>query len=208
MSKRKPIDKMQVRERRNRLLESAAKAELSLTEGVREMRAIAGMTQDEFAHHRGVSARVVKALELGQGNPTVATLNRIGQFFGLEVAFVPIKRTHAAVIATDQPLSANHGSEDLRVPGYAENETVLGMTAQDFNQTMAAIREAIQANARYMAEALDAIENRSEIVRQPQKQKEDAATPLHHELPLQGPSPGELGTEDNTGTRKRKRRLP
>jgi len=56
------------------------------------MRTIAGMTQDEFAQHRGVSARVIKALELGQGNPTVATLNRIGEFFGLEVGFVPVKR--------------------------------------------------------------------------------------------------------------------
>jgi transcriptional regulator with XRE-family HTH domain len=92
MSKRKPMDKTQARERRNRLLETAAAAELSLTEGVREMRAIAGMTQQEFAQHRGVSARVIKAIELGQGNPTVATLNRIGEFFGLEVAFVPVRR--------------------------------------------------------------------------------------------------------------------
>lgn len=95
MSKRKPIDKRQARERRDRLLESAAAAELSLTEGVREMRAISGMTQDEFARHRGVSARVIKAIELDQGNPTVATLNRIGEFFGLEVAFVPIRRAGA-----------------------------------------------------------------------------------------------------------------
>jgi DNA-binding XRE family transcriptional regulator len=92
MSKRKPMDKAQARERRNRLLESAAAADLSLTEGVREMRAIAGMTQEEFAQHRGVSPRVIKAIELGQGNPTVATLNRIGEFFGLEVAFVPLRR--------------------------------------------------------------------------------------------------------------------
>ncbi len=92
MSKRKPMDKAQARERRNQLLESAASAKLSLTEGVREMRAISGMTQEEFAQHRGVSARVIKAIELGQGNPTVATLNRIGAFFGLEVAFVPVGR--------------------------------------------------------------------------------------------------------------------
>jgi len=92
MSKRKPMDKTQARERRNQLLESAASAKLSLTEGVREMRAISGMTQEEFAQHRGVSARVIKAIELGQGNPTMATLNRIGEFFGLEVAFVPIRR--------------------------------------------------------------------------------------------------------------------
>jgi DNA-binding XRE family transcriptional regulator len=97
MSKRKPMDKAQARERRNQLLEAAASAELSLTEGVREMRAIAGMTQEEFAQHRGVSARVIKAIELGQGNPTVATLNRIGQFFGLEVAFVPVKRAASSL---------------------------------------------------------------------------------------------------------------
>jgi DNA-binding XRE family transcriptional regulator len=92
MSKKKPMDKAEARERRNRMLESAAAARLSLNEGVREMRAIAGMTQEEFARHRGVSARVIKAIELGQGNPTVATMNRIGRFFGLEVAFVPIQR--------------------------------------------------------------------------------------------------------------------
>lgn len=92
MSKRKPLDKAEARERRDRLVDAAAAAELSLTDGVREMRAISGMTQEDFARHRGVSARVIKALELGQGNPTVATLNRIGQFFGLEVTFVPIKR--------------------------------------------------------------------------------------------------------------------
>ncbi|MDK6077298.1 helix-turn-helix transcriptional regulator [Massilia varians] len=92
MSKRKPMDKAQARERRNRLLEVARSAELSLTEGVREMRAIAGMTQEEFARHREVSARVIKAIELGQGNPTVATLNRIGDFFGLQVGFVPKDR--------------------------------------------------------------------------------------------------------------------
>lgn len=103
MNKRKPMDKAQVRERRNRLLESAAAAALSLTEGVREMRAIAGMTQEEFARHRGVSARVIKAIELGQGNPTVATMNRIGQFFGLEVAFVPLRRSTQAA---DQPQPA------------------------------------------------------------------------------------------------------
>ena len=103
MSKRKPLDKAQARERRDRMLASAAAAELSLTEGVRDMRAIAGMTQDEFARHRGVSARVIKAIELGQGNPTVATMNRIGQFFGLEVAFVPINRDKHA---EDQPQPA------------------------------------------------------------------------------------------------------
>jgi DNA-binding XRE family transcriptional regulator len=108
MGKRKPIDKAQARERRNRMLDTAAAAKLSLTEGVREMRAIAGMTQEEFAQHREVSARVIKALELGQGNPTVATLNRIGQFFGLEVAYVPIKRPAAPADAATADLAFRH----------------------------------------------------------------------------------------------------
>jgi DNA-binding XRE family transcriptional regulator len=114
MSKKKPMDKAEARERRNRMLESAAAAKLSLTEGVREMRAIAGMTQEEFARHRGVSARVIKAIELGQGNPTVATMNRIGQFFGLEVAFVPIRRE----LHTEeqlQPASERMQSDDVDV---------------------------------------------------------------------------------------------
>jgi len=110
MSKRKPMDKTQARERRNRLLESAAAADLSLTEGVREMRAIAGMTQEEFARHREVSARVIKAIELGQGNPTVATLNRIGQFFGLEVGFVPVRRMRPTV---EEPQSSEAVTPDF-----------------------------------------------------------------------------------------------
>lgn len=109
MSKRKTMDKAQARERRNRLLEAAAAAQLSLTEGVREMRAISGLTQEEFARHREVSARVIKALELGQGNPTVATLNRIGEFFGLEVAFVPLQRP-TGTERKDEQASAAHSS--------------------------------------------------------------------------------------------------
>lgn len=92
MKKRKPVEKEEARARRNRLMNSATQAQLSLTEGVREMRAISGLTQDQFAEHRGISTRVIKALELGKANPTVATLNRIAAFYGLEVGFVPIKR--------------------------------------------------------------------------------------------------------------------
>lgn len=115
MSKRKPLDKAEARARRDRMLASAAEATLSLTDGVREMRAIAGMTQEEFAHHRGVGARVVKAIELGQGNPTVATLNRIGEFFGLEVAFVPVRRPEPAQAAPvlDATAIARHFEDAL-----------------------------------------------------------------------------------------------
>jgi len=129
MSKRKPLDKVQIRERRDRMLEAAAAADLSLTDGVREMRAIAGMTQEEFARHRGVSARVIKAIELGQGNPTVATLNRIGQFFGLEVAFVPVRRATQSETRSPPADGANMHGDDTEaskaIPTFLEKQEAL-----------------------------------------------------------------------------------
>jgi DNA-binding XRE family transcriptional regulator len=44
------------------------------------MRQISGLTQVEFAAHRGLSAKVIKEIERGTGNPTVKTLNQIGTF--------------------------------------------------------------------------------------------------------------------------------
>ena len=82
------VDKEQLRQRRAQLYDSIAAGEVTLQHAVKEMRAIARMTQQEFAAHRGVSLKVIKEIEGGKGNPTVQSLNRIGQFFGLEVAFV------------------------------------------------------------------------------------------------------------------------
>ena len=135
MGKRKPLDKQQAREKRNRMLETAGAARLSITEGVREMRAISGMTQEEFARHREVSARVIKALELGQGNPTVATLNQIGSFFGLEVAFVPMTDANTAIeetapeVITTAALSAmlERVKEDI---GRQVREALAGLTTR------------------------------------------------------------------------------
>jgi DNA-binding XRE family transcriptional regulator len=146
MSKRKPFDKVQARERRNRMLDTAATAKLSLTEGVREMRAITGMTQEEFAQHRGVSARVIKAIELGQGNPTMATLNQIGQFFGLEVGFVPIRRTPAAEGQQQPVTAASERSTPQSAPDY--------ITFADFQKTMQAAQAQLDANTRMLSEAL------------------------------------------------------
>jgi DNA-binding XRE family transcriptional regulator len=148
MSKRKPIDKAEARVRRNRLLDAAAAAELSLTEGVREMRAIAGMTQEEFAQHRGVSARVIKAIELGQGNPTVATLNRIGEFFGLEVAFVPVRRA--------QMTEAAPGSASTDAPNNKKQPEPADATAWHTALKEAAhVQESFAIAIRKMQETLD-----------------------------------------------------
>jgi transcriptional regulator with XRE-family HTH domain len=157
MSKRKPMDKTEARERRNQLLASAAAAELSLTEGVRDMRAIAGMTQEEFAQHRGVSARVIKAIELGQGNPTVATLNRIGQFFGLEVAFVPVRRTSVAGKHGRTTKNATDNAEsDSAPPGEAIAALIL-----EAEKT----REDLGAKIRMLSETLGALDSKIDVIK-------------------------------------------
>jgi len=134
MSTRTPMDKAQARERRNQLLKTAAAATLSINEGVREMRAISGLTQEEFARHREVSARVIKAIELGQANPTVATLNQIGQFFGLEVGFIPVAKTASVPAQPQQGTSAS-----------ADFETVLADLRRHVAESIAALENAARS---------------------------------------------------------------
>lgn len=177
MGKRIPLDKTQARERRNQLLESAATTGLTLTEGVREMRAISGMTQDEFAQHRGVSAGAIKAIELRQGNPTVATLNRIGQFFGLEVAFVPMKRSIGTVKTyspdsnsaetTSASLNAiGAGNPEIQPEKYLELSKFMGWEAM--RQAVEA-RESIVATMRQMSESLSSLDKQLDMVDQVRK---------------------------------------
>lgn len=85
---KKTVDKEQLRQRRARLYDAIAGGSITLQDAAKEMRAISRLTQAGFAAHRSVSTKVIKEIEGGTGNPTVATLNRIGAFFGLEVAFV------------------------------------------------------------------------------------------------------------------------
>lgn len=118
------------------MLLSAAEAKLSLAQGVRDMRAISGMTQEDFARHRGVSARVIKAIELGQGNPTIATLNRIGAFFGLEVAFVPVRQIGAGDTTTQAETMA----------GETANGT-LGPTPPSIFQDIKRVQDELNARA-------------------------------------------------------------
>lgn len=94
---KKTVDKEQLRQRRNDLYNAIEAGEVTLQQALKEMRALSRMTQEEFARHRGVSTKVIKEIEGGKGNPTVQTLNRIGEFFGLEVAFVRTQTLRAGV---------------------------------------------------------------------------------------------------------------
>ncbi|MBP8162192.1 MAG: helix-turn-helix transcriptional regulator [Propionivibrio sp.] len=86
--RRKHIDPDAERELRNRFFEDVRAGRLSLAEAVRAMRRISRLTQPEFAKHRGISLGALKQIEAGTGNPTIDTLEKIGEIFAVRVGFV------------------------------------------------------------------------------------------------------------------------
>ena len=72
------------------LYKGLADGSLDLAAAVRRMRHLSGLTQPQFAHHRGLSVQALRQVESGKGNPTVATLNAIAGVFGLKVGLVPL----------------------------------------------------------------------------------------------------------------------
>lgn len=80
-------DRESVREKRDRLNADIAAGALSIAAAVKRMREISGLTQEQFAKHRDMSLLTLKQIESGKGNPTVATLDKIGRIFGYSVGF-------------------------------------------------------------------------------------------------------------------------
>ena len=78
-----------LRELRDQLYQDAPRGAMTLGDAVKAMRKISGLTQDEFARHRGVSLPSLKQIERGIGNPTVETLNKLAAVYGLRVGLVP-----------------------------------------------------------------------------------------------------------------------
>jgi len=87
--RKKPVPKEVSRAVRKQFYEEIAAGTLSLQDAVKKMRAISGLTQPEFAKHRGVNVRLIRDLEAGTANPTLKSLNQIAEIFALEVAFRP-----------------------------------------------------------------------------------------------------------------------
>lgn len=52
---------------------------------IKERRALLGLTQQDLADYTGLSLRIIKSIEVGKGNPSVATLSRIAAALGLEL---------------------------------------------------------------------------------------------------------------------------
>lgn len=75
--------------------ERIQRGDMTIPEAMKAMRKMTGLTQAEFAEHRGVSRRVIQDIERGTGNPTVDSLNAIAKLFGLQVGFVRIRRNES-----------------------------------------------------------------------------------------------------------------
>ncbi|WP_321786613.1 helix-turn-helix domain-containing protein [Paraburkholderia sp. J94] len=92
MPRRIPPSREEQNAQRREFYERIERGELSIAEAMKAMRKMTGLTQAEFAAHRGVSRRVIQDIERGTGNPTVESLNSIGKLFGLQVGFVRLRR--------------------------------------------------------------------------------------------------------------------
>lgn len=70
----------------------AMRGEIGIAEAVRRMRHLSGLTQPQFARHRGISVQALRQIESGKANPTVASLDAIASIFGLRTGFVPVQQ--------------------------------------------------------------------------------------------------------------------
>lgn len=52
---------------------------------IKERRALLGLTQQDLADYAGLSLRIIKSIEVGKANPSVATLSKIAEVLGLEL---------------------------------------------------------------------------------------------------------------------------
>lgn len=52
---------------------------------IRQRRALLSLTQQDLADYAGVSLRIIRSIESGRGNPSVATLSKIAEVLGLQL---------------------------------------------------------------------------------------------------------------------------
>jgi transcriptional regulator with XRE-family HTH domain len=100
MPRRNPPTRDEQNALRRAFYDNLEQGEMTIPEALKAMREMTGLTQAEFAAHRGVSRRVIQDVERGTGNPTVESLNSIAKLFGLRVGFVPIRRKQAVLPPT------------------------------------------------------------------------------------------------------------
>lgn len=98
-------------------------------EASRVIRALDGRSQQEFAEQLGMSVKVIKAIESGNGNPSYDALARIAEAAGLRVAFV---RQSRAVELMDPRARADE--ERLRRQADAQAIAAGRVSAREMNQ--------------------------------------------------------------------------
>lgn len=52
---------------------------------IKERRVLLGLTQQDLSDYTGLSLRIIKSIEAGKANPSVATLSKIADVLGLEI---------------------------------------------------------------------------------------------------------------------------
>lgn len=52
---------------------------------IKERRILLGLTQQDLSDYTGLSLRIIKSIEVGKANPSVATLSKIADVLGLEL---------------------------------------------------------------------------------------------------------------------------
>ncbi len=86
----KRLSSQELDARREALKAALRAGRISLSESVREMRRLTGMTQKDYAEKVAkVFPRVLMEIERGTANPTLETLERIARPWGWKVGFIP-----------------------------------------------------------------------------------------------------------------------
>lgn len=104
---------------RDRFSVDIAAGRLSVGETVKLIRKIHGLTQAQLAKNRGVSVVTLRKVESGRGNPTVGTLNRIGNIAGLRVGFVHADPAAAARLREEAKWGDGLAADEPRTPRRA-----------------------------------------------------------------------------------------
>lgn len=83
------ITREEARDRKLELYEQIKAGRITIGQATREMRKIVGMNQKDYAEKvLGIFHRVLLDIENDRGNPTLETLQKIAEPFGLKVGFV------------------------------------------------------------------------------------------------------------------------
>lgn len=137
----KRVKKVANEEIRRGLVSALERGSFALPDACRAIRALEGLSQAELAGHLGLDVKVIKALESGQGNPRLSSLERLAEAFGLKVALVkprvevglldPAQRAaeeHAYRVADAEAVESGYTSVRER---DAENAMVIGPSSYD-----------------------------------------------------------------------------